>query len=83
NVLQICQISKVTLCSIAYAAIHLHFALTNTSQWAAISDSYNYQDLWNYIVDFFEVPVDMDQEDNAKALLKWWNGYVFWFSYSN
>lgn len=33
---------------------------------------YNYLDLWNFIVNFFEDPED-EEEKQPKELLKWWN----------
>ncbi|KAJ3741037.1 hypothetical protein DFH05DRAFT_1462884 [Lentinula detonsa] len=69
--------SKVTPRSIAYAAIHLHFGLTDASSWNARYLGYSYQDLWNFIVDFFEDPEDDEAAKQAEKLLKWWNDRIF------
>ncbi|KAF8899370.1 hypothetical protein BD779DRAFT_79535 [Infundibulicybe gibba] len=40
--------------AIAYAAGQLYFALTNTPQWTDIHHNFDYQGLYNFIIDFFE-----------------------------
>ncbi|KAE9402407.1 hypothetical protein BT96DRAFT_918251 [Gymnopus androsaceus JB14] len=77
NVAQRIQMASVVPRSIAYAAIHLHLALSDAPWWSATHNGYNYQDLWYFIVDFFEDPVDEDAEEHAKELLKWWNDRIF------
>ncbi|KAJ3985138.1 hypothetical protein F5890DRAFT_1473973 [Lentinula detonsa] len=77
NVAQRIQMASVVPRSIAYAAIHLHFALSDAPWWSATHDGYNYQDLWYFVIDFFEDPVDEDAEEHAKGLLKWWNDRIF------
>lgn len=65
-------------CGLSYDyIIQLHLGLSDASRWTTSHNGYNYQDLWNFIVDFFEDPVDEDEEKRAKELLKWWNEYVF------
>ncbi|KAJ3847523.1 hypothetical protein EV368DRAFT_87652 [Lentinula lateritia] len=73
NVAQIIHMNDVKPRSIAYAAVHLHFALSDASQWTNSHMGYNYLDLWSFIVDFFEDPEDDDEEKRSKELLKWWN----------
>ncbi|KAJ3846113.1 hypothetical protein EV368DRAFT_70174 [Lentinula lateritia] len=51
HVANIIHMTEVTPRSIAYAAIHTHSY-----------DGYNYQDLWNFVVDFFEDPIDEEAE---------------------
>ncbi|KAJ3723066.1 hypothetical protein C8R42DRAFT_665183 [Lentinula raphanica] len=63
--------------SIAYAAVHLHFALSDASHWTNTHMGYNYLDLWNFVVDFFEDPQNEEEEKQAKELLKWWNDRIF------
>ncbi|KAJ3926634.1 MAG: hypothetical protein NXY57DRAFT_864688, partial [Lentinula lateritia] len=72
HVANIIHMTEVTPRSIAYAAVHLHIALTDTSHWTHSYDGYNYQDLWNFVVDFFEDPIDEEAEKQGKELLKWW-----------
>jgi hypothetical protein len=48
------------------------------SRWNPTVNGYDYQTLWNFIVDFFEDPAEED-EKKVKELLKWWNEYVFVF----
>ncbi|KAJ3776111.1 hypothetical protein FB446DRAFT_785389 [Lentinula raphanica] len=77
HVANIIQLSQVTPRSIAYAAVHLHLALTDASQWRECYDGYNYRDLWNFIVDLFEDPADDEAAKKAKELLKWWTDRIF------
>ncbi|KAJ3809809.1 hypothetical protein F5876DRAFT_22222, partial [Lentinula aff. lateritia] len=72
HVANIIHMTEVTPRSIAYAAVHLHIALTDTSHWTHSYDSYNYQDLWNFVVDFFKDPINEEAEKQGKELLKWW-----------
>ncbi|KAJ3932396.1 MAG: hypothetical protein NXY57DRAFT_1038458 [Lentinula lateritia] len=76
NVAQIIHMNDVKPRSIAYAAIHLHFALNDAPHWAESHMGYNYLDLWNFIVNFFEDPED-EEEKQPKELLKWWNDRIF------
>ncbi|KAJ3884719.1 hypothetical protein GG344DRAFT_83607 [Lentinula edodes] len=73
NVVQIIHMNDVKPHSIAYATVNLHFALSDTSQWTNSHMGYNYLDLWNFIVDFFEDPEGEEEELQSKELLKWWN----------
>ncbi|KAJ3738141.1 hypothetical protein EV360DRAFT_77098, partial [Lentinula raphanica] len=73
NVAQIIHMDEVKPRSIAYAAIHLHFALTDAPHWNPGYHGFNYLDLWNFIVDFFEDPGDDEEEKRSKELLEWWN----------
>ncbi|KAF9028414.1 hypothetical protein BDP27DRAFT_1247081 [Rhodocollybia butyracea] len=77
---KILHMSEVTPHSIAYAAVHLHFGLLDAPHWCCAHNSYNYQDLWNYVVNFFEDPVDEDAECYTEELLKWWNEYIVFLS---
>ncbi|KAJ3817281.1 hypothetical protein F5880DRAFT_1630408 [Lentinula raphanica] len=77
HVANIIQLSQVTPRSLAYAAVHLHLALTDASQWRECYDGYNYRDLWNFIVDLFEDPADDEAAKQAKELLKWWTDRIF------
>ncbi|KAH7870438.1 uncharacterized protein C8R40DRAFT_1175702 [Lentinula edodes] len=77
NVAQIIHMNDVKPRSIAYAAVHLHFALSDASQWTNSHMGYNYLDLWNFIVDFFEDPEGEEEEQRSKELLKWWNDRIF------
>ncbi|KAF8872004.1 hypothetical protein BD779DRAFT_1453336 [Infundibulicybe gibba] len=73
----LCMNGKVTPRAIAYAAVQLHFALTDTPQWTDIHHNFDYQGLYNFIIDFFEDVDGPDAKQFAKNLLGWWNKYVF------
>ncbi|KAJ3920566.1 hypothetical protein F5877DRAFT_65608 [Lentinula edodes] len=73
NVAQIIHMNDVKPYSIAYATVHLHFALSDASQWTNSHMGYNYLNVWNFIVNFFEDPEGKEEEQRSKELLKWWN----------
>ncbi|KAJ3725380.1 hypothetical protein C8R42DRAFT_718897 [Lentinula raphanica] len=77
NIAQIIHKNEVKPRSIAYAAIHLHFALTDAPYWHPSYHGFNYLNLWNFIVDFFEDPEDEEEENRSKELLEWWNNRIF------
>ncbi|KIY42833.1 hypothetical protein FISHEDRAFT_63108 [Fistulina hepatica ATCC 64428] len=71
--------NKVTPCSIAYAAVILHFCLTDIGKWNG-NDFYGmeYRELYNTIIDFFKDPwLSDDAESENEKLLQWWNEKVF------
>ena len=79
---------EVTPRSIAYACVQvcylkscnlpililpqLHFALTDAPHWTEIHRGFNYRDLYNFIVDYFEVTDTPEAKEQARALLNWW-----------
>ncbi|KAG7089147.1 hypothetical protein E1B28_010853 [Marasmius oreades] len=65
-------ITTVTPCCIAYAAVMLHFSLTNAITWRWVYDGFDYVTFYNVIVDFFEDRT-LSTEQEAKELLCWWN----------
>ncbi|KAJ7688804.1 hypothetical protein B0H17DRAFT_1135348 [Mycena rosella] len=70
---------KVTPRSIAYIAILVYFALTNASGW--MPDYYNISlpQMYDFIVDFFEIPTRSSAARNrADDLLTWWKNPAFY-----
>ncbi|KAL1712618.1 hypothetical protein EV715DRAFT_267797 [Schizophyllum commune] len=68
--------------AIAYAAVLLHFNLTNATQWVEQRGGVSYPALYNFIIDYFEGYDPATAEGQlAKAqgdvLLKWYNDRVF------
>ncbi|KAF8894378.1 hypothetical protein CPB84DRAFT_1848508 [Gymnopilus junonius] len=67
----------VTPCSIAYAAVQLHFNLQTAEWWDEWYGGFNYEGLHNYIVDFFEDVQDATTKRRVRDLLAWWNMQIF------
>ncbi|KAL1749846.1 hypothetical protein FB107DRAFT_280241 [Schizophyllum commune] len=73
---------EITPRAIAYAAVLLHFNLTNASQWAEERFGVSYPALYNFIIDYFE-GFDPSTEEGqlakvqCDALLHWYNERVF------
>jgi hypothetical protein len=51
----------------------LHFALQSASHWRRIYDDFNYEELYNLVVDYFEATASPNVRKETKALLDWWN----------
>ncbi|KAG6904791.1 hypothetical protein DXG01_007126 [Tephrocybe rancida] len=67
------KLEAVTPCTIAYAAIMLHFSLTDAPFWKVTYNNFNYEHFYNFIVDFFEDVDGVEAQKRVKSLLKWWN----------
>ncbi|KAF9058639.1 hypothetical protein BDP27DRAFT_1240472, partial [Rhodocollybia butyracea] len=80
----ILNMTQVTARSIAYCAVMLRFALSPVEIWGK-DESFNYEGLYNTILDYFECPEPGSVgADHANDLLKWWNvyvSYVFLFAF--
>ncbi|KAG5649528.1 hypothetical protein H0H81_003293, partial [Sphagnurus paluster] len=77
TVAQRMHLESVTPRSIAYAAVLLHFLLTDAAHWKTTHNGFGYEHLYNFIIDFFE-DVDGDRaKERADTLLQWWNKKVF------
>ncbi|KAG5634192.1 hypothetical protein H0H81_002993 [Sphagnurus paluster] len=66
-----------TPCTIAYAAVLLHFSLTDAPNWKAMHNGFSYEHLYNFIIDFFEDARGDNANERTMALLCWWNKKVF------
>ncbi|KAF4598353.1 hypothetical protein EYR38_006755 [Pleurotus pulmonarius] len=63
--------SSVTPRSIAYAAVMLHFNLTNASHWVLTHNNFNYEAFYKSIVDYLEVPGDEEGVRAVNDLFGW------------
>ncbi|PBK59860.1 hypothetical protein ARMSODRAFT_1027057 [Armillaria solidipes] len=78
NVATLCHLEgQVTPRTIAYAAVMLHFNLTDATTWQEDYCGVSYPALWNFIVDFFEAPSDPASKQQVDDLLDWWAKKVF------
>ncbi|KAK0442561.1 hypothetical protein EV421DRAFT_1736078 [Armillaria borealis] len=78
NVATLCRLEgQVTPRTIAYAAVMLHFNLTDATAWQEEYCGVSYLALWNFIVDFFEAPSDAETKQQVNDLLAWWTKKAF------
>ncbi|KAK7031882.1 hypothetical protein R3P38DRAFT_2522164, partial [Favolaschia claudopus] len=71
------HLRRVTPRSIAYAAVHHRFALSDAPSWNDTDGDFEYIAYYNNIVDWFEdVPGPIAQKE-VDDLLAWWNQRVF------
>jgi len=55
----------------------LHFALSDAPFWTEEHGGIDYRDLYNFIVDYLEVPEGEEAKVRVKKLLAWWNKLYF------
>lgn len=58
------------------AFIKLHFSLTNAAHWMNDYDGFNYEEFYEFIIDFFEADQSAEGKAAATELYTWWNVYV-------
>ncbi|KAJ7687031.1 hypothetical protein B0H17DRAFT_1203879 [Mycena rosella] len=69
---------KVTPRSIAYVAVLEHSSLTTTSQWSEEYYGFSYPQMYNFIVGYFEAPLEgTPRRKFVDDLLEWWNKQIF------
>lgn len=59
--------------SISKQFTQLHFALQTASQWCPVYDDFDYEEFYNFIVDYFEADTSPAARNAARELLNWWN----------
>jgi len=69
--------TKVTPRAIAYACVQLHFALSDAPFWTDEHAGIDYRDLYNFVIDYLEVPEGEEAKKCVKRLLAWWNKKIF------
>ncbi|KAJ4463872.1 hypothetical protein C8J55DRAFT_567254 [Lentinula edodes] len=71
-------LNKVTPQTIAYSCVLLCFSLSNAKKWGQ-DRSFNYEGLYNEIVNYFEAadPEDEEVQVHLAELLQWWNEQAF------
>ncbi|KAF8222820.1 hypothetical protein L208DRAFT_1426222 [Tricholoma matsutake] len=73
NVAQKLYLDKVMLHTIAYAAVMLHFSLTDVVSWKEEYNGLSYELLYNFVVDYLEDLSCPIAVQNVHELLKGWN----------
>ena len=87
---------QVTARAIAYAAVQvrlsiyypswltllpkLHFSLNDTTHWMSDYNGFNYEEFYEFIIDFFEEDQTPEGKAATNELFNWWNQYVSGFS---
>ena len=87
---------QVTACAIAYAAVQvclsiyypswltllpkLHFSLNDATHWMSDYNGFNYEEFYEFIIDFFEEDQTPEGKTATNELFNWWNQYVSGFS---
>ena len=54
----------------------LHFALTDATHWVSHYNGFNYEEFYEFIIDFFEANQTAAAAAASKELFDWWNKYV-------
>jgi len=77
----ICCRAGMCLCikcrSMLIRGCQLHFNLQTANSWTPNYDGFNYQGLYNYIVDVFEKTPGPAAKKRSQALLNWWSMWAF------
>jgi len=72
---QVCS----SLCPPSWLTSHckLHFALNDATHWNSHYNGFNYEEFYEFIIDFFEDDTSPEGMATARELLHWWNRYVY------
>jgi len=71
---QVCS----SLCPTSWLTSHckLHFALNDATHWNSHYNGFNYEEFYEFIIDFFEDDTSPEGKGAASELFDWWNRYV-------
>ena len=86
---------QVTAQAIAYAAVQvphspccssslthsskLHFALCDTTHWMSHYNGFNYEEFYEFVIDFFKANQTPEGIAASRELYNWWNKYIpYW-----
>ena len=72
------QQCRYATCIVSLPNLHfpqLHFNLTDASHWTSHYNGFNYEEFYEFIVDFFEADTTPDAQEASTKLLNWWNRY--------
>ena len=72
-----CLCHSILRRSILICACELHFNLQTAGSWTPVYGGFDYQGLYDYIVDFFEDTPGPAGKKHAQELLNWWSLWVF------
>ena len=75
--IQVCSLVSLSALFLTHFYLKLHFALNDATAWMSHYNGFNYEEYYEFIVDFFEEDQTPDGKAATNELLKWWNKYVF------
>ena len=78
---------KVKICSLTgmlrsyslfpiYAIPQLHFSLNDATQWTTPYNCFDYEEFYEFIVNFFEADQTPEGKAASRDLLTWWYRYI-------
>ena len=59
-----------------YTIPQLHFSLNDATHWATTYNGFNYEEFYEFIIDFFEADQTPEGKAASRELLHWWNRYA-------
>lgn len=54
----------------------LHFALNGATHWTSHYNGFNYEEFYEFVIDFFEEDQSPEGKAFTSEILNWWNQYV-------
>lgn len=74
TVATLCKLTSVTGRTIAYAATHVRFALSDAQEFSPIDLHFNYEEFYYAIVTWFE---DDPEDEIVNETISWWNKKIW------
>jgi len=71
-----CPLGCCSSPSIAYTLTKLHFSLCDATHWMSHYNGFNYEEFYEFIIDFFEADQTPEGKTASVELRSWWNRYV-------
>ena len=62
--------------------LQLHFNLTDATHWTSHYNGFNYEEFYEFIIDFFEADATPEAQEASAKLLEWWNKYATRFTFT-
>jgi hypothetical protein len=70
---QVCAYVNVSYVVVLICDCELHFNLQTAGSWTSVYSGFDYNGLYNYVVDFFEDTPGPAAKKRAQELLNWWS----------
>ena len=61
----------------SYTYLKLHFALNDATYWMSHYNGFNYEEFYEFIIDFFEEDQTPEGKAATSKLFSWWNQCVY------
>ena len=62
--------------SVTYTLRKLHFSLSDATHWMSHYNGFNYEEFYEFIIDFFEADQTPEGKAASVELFAWWNRYA-------